>query len=96
MWGSSKEVLLRRLGAATGAALWQHAHGLDDRPVETLRTRRSVGAEVNWGVRLNSDEDAQTFLRVSESAQRCYFCAAPLELMMLSSPRTSLDPPAGL
>ncbi|KAF8057676.1 REV1 [Scenedesmus sp. PABB004] len=63
VWSSSKEVLMRRLGAQTGASLWAHAHGLDERRVEPPRARRSVGAEVNWGVRFAADADAQAFLK---------------------------------
>lgn len=64
VWSSSKEVLCRRLGAQTGASLWQHAHGLDERPVAPPKARRSVGAEVNWGVRFSNAQEADTFLKV--------------------------------
>lgn len=57
-------MLCRRLGAQTGASLWQHAHGLDERPVAPPKARRSVGAEVNWGVRFSNAQEADTFLRV--------------------------------
>ncbi len=64
VWSSSKEVLSRRLGAQTGAALWQHAHGIDDRPVAPPKARKSVGADVNWGVRFSNAQEADTFLKV--------------------------------
>jgi hypothetical protein len=64
VWSSSKEVLCRRLGAQTGAALWQHAHGIDERPVAPPKARRTVGAEVNWGVRFSTQQEADTFLKV--------------------------------
>lgn len=64
VWSSSKEVLCRRLGAQTGASLWQHAHGIDDRPVAPPKARRTVGAEVNWGVRFSTAQEADTFLKV--------------------------------
>jgi len=64
VWSSSKEVLCRRLGAQTGASLWQHAHGIDDRPVAPPKARRTVGAEVNWGVRFSTAKEADTFLKV--------------------------------
>ena len=45
---------------------WSHtreaAHGKDDRPVEPMKMRRSVGAEVNWGIRFTCEADADTFL----------------------------------
>lgn len=65
VWSSSKEVLSRRLGAQTGASLWQHAHGIDERPVAPPKARRSVGADVNWGVRFSNAQEADTFLKVS-------------------------------
>lgn len=65
VWSSSKEVLSRRLGAQTGASLWQHAHGIDDRPVAPPKARKSVGADVNWGVRFSNAQEADTFLKVN-------------------------------
>ncbi len=38
------------------------AHGVDERQVEPMKTRRSVGAEVNWGIRFTCQADADTFL----------------------------------
>jgi hypothetical protein len=63
-------VLCRRLGPDTGAKLWAHAHGRDDRKVERPPPRKSVGAEVNWGVRFSADEDAHKFLRVGDGEER--------------------------
>ncbi|GFH09343.1 uncharacterized protein HaLaN_04458, partial [Haematococcus lacustris] len=62
VWSSSKEQLQRILGEKTGSALWAHAHGRDDRQVEPPKARKSVGAEVNWGIRFDSYEDAEHFL----------------------------------
>ncbi|KAL6765308.1 hypothetical protein V8C86DRAFT_2430773 [Haematococcus lacustris] len=62
VWSSSKEQLQRILGEKTGSALWAHAHGRDDRQVEPPKARKSVGAEVNWGIRFDSYEDAERFL----------------------------------
>ena len=45
-----------------GAALWDAAHGIDARRVEPPKDRKSVGAEVNWGIRFQSPQEAQTFL----------------------------------
>lgn len=35
---------------------------MDEREVEPMKLRRSVGAEVNWGIRFTSDADAEDFL----------------------------------
>jgi hypothetical protein len=36
----------------------------DERLVEPPRPRKSVGAEVNWGVRFTSDQEAAKFMQV--------------------------------
>ena len=46
----------------TGAALWDAAHGIDARRVEPPKDRKSVGAEVNWGIRFQSPQESHTFL----------------------------------
>lgn len=57
-----KGTLQRELGEKTGQALWDAAHGLDQRQVEAPKARKSIGAEVNWGVRFQSNDDAEVFL----------------------------------
>ncbi|KXZ53208.1 hypothetical protein GPECTOR_7g1101 [Gonium pectorale] len=56
VWASSRAVLQRSLGARTGDDLWAHAHGRDERRVEPPKARKSVGAEVNYGIRFESGE----------------------------------------
>ena len=58
----TKAALQRELGDKTGQALWDAAHGLDSRRVEAPKARKSIGAEVNWGVRFACDRDAEVFL----------------------------------
>jgi len=60
---SSKSVLQSQLGANAGALLWDFAHGRDARRVEGPKPRRSVGAEVNWGVRFETPEDPENFVK---------------------------------
>ncbi len=55
VWSVSKEQLQRQLGHKTGLALWSYAHNRDDRPVEPPKARKSVGAEVNWGIRFTGE-----------------------------------------
>jgi DNA repair protein REV1 len=59
---SSKSTLQSQLGANAGALLWDFAHGKDSRRVEGPKPRRSVGAEVNWGVRFETPEDPEKFV----------------------------------
>ncbi|XP_047338649.1 DNA repair protein REV1 [Impatiens glandulifera] len=58
----SKESLQRDFGSKTGEMLWNCSRGIDNRPVGVLQESKSIGAEVNWGVRLKNSRDAQTFL----------------------------------
>jgi DNA repair protein REV1 len=52
----------RELGEKTGENLWLMAHGRDNRVVQTPKPRKSLGAEVNWGIRFRNQQDADTFL----------------------------------
>lgn len=80
MCRKTKGALQRELGDKTGQALWDAAHGLDGRLVEAPKPRKSIGAEVNWGVRFASDHDAEVFLdgiagenRLRHAGQRAGF-----------------------
>ena len=46
----------------TGSQVWAYAHGIDDRQVEPPKSRKSVGAECNWGIRFQNDADALAFM----------------------------------
>jgi hypothetical protein len=52
----------RELGEKTGENLWLMAHGRDLRVVQTPKPRKSLGAEVNWGIRFRNQQDADVFL----------------------------------
>ncbi|KAJ3101526.1 deoxycytidyl transferase [Phlyctochytrium planicorne] len=53
------------VGGSKGQLLWEYCRGIDKRPF-TFKARQSVGAEVNWGVRF--DEDDQIIKFISELA----------------------------
>ncbi len=42
--------------------VWEFSHGEDSRPVEVPGPRKSVGAQITYGVRLDSEADAEQFL----------------------------------
>ncbi|MCL7026013.1 hypothetical protein MKW94_000111, partial [Papaver nudicaule] len=42
--------------------LWNYCRGIDNRAVGLLQETKSVGADVNWGVRFNNTKDSQNFL----------------------------------
>nr|CAD1825862.1 unnamed protein product [Ananas comosus var. bracteatus] len=58
----SKEELQNEFGKMTGDMLWSYCRGIDNRAVKTVQETKSVGAEVNWGVRFNDNTDFENFL----------------------------------
>lgn len=59
----SKDTLQHELGKSAGALLYDYARGKDPRRVEPPKARKSVGAEVNWGVRFTNENDPKDFLK---------------------------------
>ncbi|XP_024966568.1 DNA repair protein REV1 isoform X4 [Cynara cardunculus var. scolymus] len=58
----SKESLQKDFGQKTGEMLWNYCRGVDNRLVGMIQESKSVGAEVNWGVRFRDMKDCQHFL----------------------------------
>ncbi|KAF3435497.1 hypothetical protein FNV43_RR22586 [Rhamnella rubrinervis] len=58
----SKDALQKDFGVKTGEMLWNYSRGVDNRLVGTIQGSKSIGAEVNWGVRFKDSEDGQNFL----------------------------------
>lgn len=58
----SKESLQRDFGTKTGDMLWNYCRGVDNRVVGVIQESKSIGAEVNWGVRFNDLKDSRHFL----------------------------------
>ncbi|XP_072971771.1 DNA repair protein REV1 isoform X2 [Typha angustifolia] len=58
----SKEALHNDFGKKIGDMLWNYCRGIDHRLVEVVQEAKSVGAEVNWGVRFNNSSDSENFL----------------------------------
>ncbi|KAI1660220.1 DNA repair protein [Daldinia decipiens] len=59
---TSKERLINTLGPKTGEKLWEFARGIDRTEVGEQPIRKSVSAEVNWGIRFISQEEAEEFV----------------------------------
>lgn len=72
----SLQFLQKRFGQKTGLALYKHAKGEDSRSLDTCHQRKSVSAEVNYGIRFSNKAEADTFLRQlsEEVAQRLNRC----------------------
>ena len=60
--GSSEKRIQQILGNKTGSLVFNFAYGCDDRSVSPPAGRKSIGAEVNWGVRFQSNADTNKFL----------------------------------
>ncbi|KAI0890528.1 impB/mucB/samB family protein [Annulohypoxylon maeteangense] len=59
---TSKERLINTLGPKTGEKLWEYARGIDRTEVGEQPIRKSVSAEVNWGIRFINQEEAEEFV----------------------------------
>ncbi|KAI2726099.1 hypothetical protein CBS147332_2986 [Penicillium roqueforti] len=58
-----RERLISGLGPKTGMKLWEYARGIDRTEVGDQTTRKSVSAEVNWGIRFVNQDQAEDFVR---------------------------------
>ncbi|DAA78840.1 TPA_exp: Uncharacterized protein A8136_2625 [Trichophyton benhamiae CBS 112371] len=67
----SREKLTGHLGPKTGAKLWEYARGIDNTVVGEQVIRKSVSAEINWGIRFTNQAQADEFVRsLSEELHR--------------------------
>uniref|UniRef100_A0AAR5Q402 DNA repair protein REV1 n=1 Tax=Dendroctonus ponderosae TaxID=77166 RepID=A0AAR5Q402_DENPD len=60
--GSLKTVQ-SELGNKLGERIWEQAHGLDNRPMDFNHERKSVSAEINYGIRFKTREECYSFLQ---------------------------------
>lgn len=59
---ASKERLVSVLGPKTGEKLWEYSRGIDRAEVGDQPVRKSVSAEVNWGIRFINQQEADEFV----------------------------------
>lgn len=59
----SKERMVSTLGPKTGGKIWDYARGIDRIEVGEQVIRKSVSAEVNWGIRFVTQEQAEEFVQ---------------------------------
>jgi DNA repair protein REV1 len=57
-----RERLVSSLGQKTGLKIWEYARGIDKTEVGIEVLRKSVSAEVNWGIRFVNQEQADDFV----------------------------------
>lgn len=59
----SKEKMMTTLGPRTGEKIWDYSRGIDRTEVGEQVIRKSVSAEVNWGIRFVTHEQAEEFVQ---------------------------------
>lgn len=59
----TRERLVSHLGPKTGAKLWDYARGIDKNEVGVQTMRKSVSAEINWGIRFTNQTQAEEFVQ---------------------------------
>ncbi|XP_052820152.1 DNA repair protein REV1-like [Mya arenaria] len=59
----SPDTLQKELGPKTGQSLYRYCRGQDDRPIKIEQQRKSVSAEVNYGIRFTTNREADQFLQ---------------------------------
>jgi DNA repair protein REV1 len=59
----TKERLVTVLGPKTGEKIWDYSRGIDKTEVGEQVARKSVSAEVNWGIRFISQPEAEEFVQ---------------------------------
>ncbi|XP_060082771.1 DNA repair protein REV1-like [Ylistrum balloti] len=58
----SLSVLQKEFGPKTGQSLYRYCRGEDDRPIKIEQERKSVSAEINYGIRFKHNGEAEKFL----------------------------------
>lgn len=59
----TKARLMTVLGPKTGEKIWDYSRGMDQTEVGEQVVRKSVSAEINWGIRFISQPEAEEFVR---------------------------------
>ena len=59
----TKERLTSTLGPKTGQKLWDYSRGIDKQEVGEQVIRKSVSAEINWGIRFINQQQAEDFVQ---------------------------------
>ncbi|CAG8209518.1 unnamed protein product [Penicillium olsonii] len=90
-----KERLISALGPKTGIKMWEYARGIDRTEVGDQVTRKSVSAEVNWGIRFVNQDQADEFVRslCSELNRRLMENLVKGKQLTLKVMRRSMDAP---
>ncbi|KAL0915234.1 hypothetical protein M5K25_015637 [Dendrobium thyrsiflorum] len=93
----SKATLHKDFGVKVGDMLWNYCRGIDNRKVEVLKETKSIGAEVNWGVRFRNTMDCEHFLNnlskeVSSRLRECGVVARTVILKVKKRRKGAKEP----
>ena len=98
----TKERLVQILGPKTGEKLYEYSRGIDRQELGEQDIRKSISAEVNWGVRFENQQQANDFIAslcgelskrlLSQRVKGRHFSMK----VMRRSPDAPLDPPKHL
>ncbi|THH06773.1 hypothetical protein EW146_g9508 [Bondarzewia mesenterica] len=67
----SKATLCEALGKGTGETLYKAIRGIDERKLESDKPRKSVSCEINYGIRFEDNDQAETFVfQMAEEVMR--------------------------
>ncbi|TFK84014.1 DNA repair protein [Polyporus arcularius HHB13444] len=67
----SKAVLCDALGKGSGETLYNALRGIDERQLESDKPRKSVSCDINYGIRFENNEQAETFIyQMAEEVSR--------------------------
>ncbi|KAI0689819.1 hypothetical protein BC835DRAFT_1548803 [Cytidiella melzeri] len=95
----SKAVLCDALGKGTGETLYKAMRGIDDKKIESDKPRRSVSCDINYGIRFESNEQAEAFIyqlsdEVSRRLRSISMCGRSLTLkVMKRDPSAPVEAP---
>ncbi|KAJ5669478.1 DNA repair protein Rev1 [Penicillium macrosclerotiorum] len=91
----TKERLTSTLGPKTGTRIWEYARGIDKTEVGNEVMRKSVSAEVNWGIRFVNQDQADDFVRslCEELSRRLVENLVKGKQLTLKVMRRSMDAP---
>ncbi|KAF2294603.1 hypothetical protein GH714_013322 [Hevea brasiliensis] len=92
-----EDSLQKDFGLKTGEMLWNYSRGIDNRLVGVIQESKSVGAEVNWGVRFKDMQDSRNFLlnlckEVSLRLQGCGVQGRTFTLKIKKRRKDALEP----
>jgi DNA repair protein REV1 len=59
----SKDRLMTVLGPKTGEKIWDYSRGIDKTEAGEQVVRKSVSAEINWGIRFVNQQEAEEFVQ---------------------------------